>query len=117
MTDTTVKYLRENQTRAEQILWQRLRLKRVGNLRFRRQYRIGSYIVDFVCLQARLIVEIDGESHNMTIDRDQRRQEWLESQGFRIIRFMNSDVRANLEGVVQAIELEIGSIGIGARKA
>ena len=103
--DLHVKFLRQNQTGAERLLWHQLRRKRVGHLRFRRQYRLGSYIVDFVCLWARLIVEVDGPHHDLTFENDQRRTRWLESQGFRVIRFSNDDVMGNLEGVVRRIEV------------
>jgi very-short-patch-repair endonuclease len=104
-----VTFLRQNQTPAEQRLWQQLRAKRSTPLRFRRQSPIGNYVVDFVCLAARLIVEIDGESHNHTIEADERRTRWLESQGFRVVRFMNVDVLKNTEGVVLAIQSELAA--------
>jgi len=104
-----VTFLRQNQTLAEQRLWQQLRAKRSTALRFRRQYPIGNYVVDFVCLATRLIVEIDGESHNHMIEADERRTQWLESQGFRVIRFMNSDVLKNTEGVTQAIQIALAA--------
>jgi len=104
MPDPYVKLLRQQQTAAERLLWHQLRGKRVGGLRFRRQCRLGWYIVDFVCLPARLVVEVDGPSHDQTIEHDERRTRWLESQAFRVIRFSNGDVLANLEGVVRTIE-------------
>jgi very-short-patch-repair endonuclease len=107
MTDSPVSYLRSHQTIAERRLWQKLQAKRCANRRFRRQSRLGSYVVDFVCLSARLIVEVDGESHNHTIDRDHERSRWLESQDFRIVRFTNDDVRYRLEGVVRMIAAEV----------
>jgi very-short-patch-repair endonuclease len=66
MPDPHVKFLRTHETLAEERMWQQLRRKRIGNLRFRRQHRVGRYIVDFVCLPARLIIEIDGPSHELT---------------------------------------------------
>ena len=107
MTDDIVKRLRRNMTKAEHIVWGQLRKKRVGSLRFRRQYRLDSYIVDFVCLPARLIVELDGPQHDLTGEDDDRRTQWLESQNFRVIRFRNEDVVANLEGVIRTIETEL----------
>jgi len=92
MTDPVVKKLRQNSTEAEAKLWYQLRRKQVGGLRFRRQYRLGNYIVDFVCLPARLIIEVDGGQHAEQVARDEARTAWLESQGFRVIRFWNSDV-------------------------
>jgi very-short-patch-repair endonuclease len=81
--------------------------KRSIPLRFRRQYPIGRFVVDFVCLSTRLIIEVDGETHDHTIEADARRTQWLEAQGFRLLRFMNSDVLKNTEGVVQAIQIEL----------
>jgi very-short-patch-repair endonuclease len=107
MSDLQASFLRGNQTIAERRLWQKLQAKRCANRRFRRQFRLGPYIVDFICLSARLVVEVDGDSHNHTIDRDRERSRWIESQGFRIIRFTNDDVRYRLAGVVQMIEVEV----------
>jgi very-short-patch-repair endonuclease len=110
MADPHVKFLRQNQTAAESLLWHQLRRKHVGNLRFRRQYRLGDYIVDFICLAARLIVEVDGDSHDQTYEDDQRRTRWLEGQGFRVMRFWNHEVTGNLEGVVRTIETELNNV-------
>jgi very-short-patch-repair endonuclease len=92
MTDPVVKKLRENATDAERKLWHLLRRKQVAGLRFRRQYPLGPYIVDFVCLPARLIIEVDGGQHADHVERDTMRTAWLESQGFRVIRFWNNEV-------------------------
>jgi very-short-patch-repair endonuclease len=108
MADPQVKFLRQHSTAAEMLLWHQLRRKRIGNLRFRRQYRLGGYIVDFVCLAARLIV--DGDSHDQTYEDDQRRRQWLEGQGFRVMRFWNHEVAGNLEGVVRTIEVELAKV-------
>ena len=72
-------------------------------MRFRRQYPLGNYIVDFVCLPARLIVEIDGGQHGVQIEADEDRTRWLESQGHIVVRFWNNDVLLNTEGVVERI--------------
>ncbi|WP_343712052.1 DUF559 domain-containing protein [Inquilinus sp.] len=103
MADPRVQFLRQNQTEAELLLWHQLRDKRVGGLRFRRQYRLGPYIVDFVCLSEHLVIEIDGPSHELTFDADARRTRWLENQGFRVVRFSNEQVMSELAGVVQTI--------------
>ncbi|WP_343718348.1 endonuclease domain-containing protein [Inquilinus sp.] len=103
MTDERVQFLRENQTEAELLLWYQLRDKRVGGLRFRRQYRLGPYVVDFVCLSARLVIEVDGPSHELSFDADARRTRWLEDQGYRVVRFTNDQVMHELAGVVQTI--------------
>jgi len=104
MADRRAQFLRRNLTEAERLLWHQLRDRRVGGVRFRRQYRLGAYVVDFVCLQVRLVIEVDGPSHEFTLEADQRRTEWLENQGFRVIRFTNDQVMKNLSGTIQMIE-------------
>lgn len=103
MTDPVVKKLRENATEAERKLWHHLRRKQVAGLRFRRQYPLGPYIVDFICLPARLIIEVDGGQHGDQAERDAMRTAWLERQGFRVIRFWNNEVLGNIEGVLHDI--------------
>src|SRR5215467_2678265 len=101
--DAQVKLLRQNQTYTERKLWQQLRRKQLDARRFRRQYRLGRYIVDFVCLSSRLIVEIDGPSHDVRVADDEIRTAWLTRQGFRILRFTNAQVLYDLDSVVQTI--------------
>ena len=99
------KQLRQTMTRAETLLWRYLKAGRMDGVGFRRQTPIGSYIVDFVCFAAKLVIELDGESHDFD-DRqlaDQRRDAFLASEGFRVLRFTNEQVMSNLEGVVEAI--------------
>ena len=92
--------LRNATTPAECKLWSILRMRQIDGLKFRRQEPIGPYIVDFVCYEARLIVEVDGGQHaGPTADHDQRRDAWLAGQGFRVLRFWNVDVFESLEGV------------------
>ncbi len=97
--------LRKNMTKQERRLWQFLRKKNINNLKFRRQYPIGKYIVDFICNEKKLIIEIDGGQHNeaQNISYDQERTEYLESKGYTIIRFWNNDIDNNIEGVYQEI--------------
>ncbi len=104
MADERVRFLRANETRAEKLLWHQLRRKRVGHLRFRRQYRLERYIVDFVCLPKRLVIEIDGPTHEQTAAGDEARTRWLQAFGYRVMRFSNDDVLRDLEGVVRTIE-------------
>ena len=94
--------LRNNATDAERALWKILRGDALNGLRFRRQFPIGTYIVDFVCFDARLIVEVDGGQHNGSA-HDAQRDAWLKSQGFEVLRFWNNDVLQNIEGVRQVI--------------
>jgi len=108
MSYENVNQLRQYQTAAEQLLWAQLRRKRVGP-RFRRQHAIGPFVVDFYCPSARLAIEIDGERHDAKHAYDQRRSDWLERYGVRVIRFTNQDVNENLEGVVRTIEELVGA--------
>jgi very-short-patch-repair endonuclease len=93
--------LRKNPTEAEKHLWHILRGKGMG-VKFRRQAVIGRYIVDFVCFEKKLVIEIDGGQHHQN-QNDVKRDEWLKSQGFDVIRFWNNDVLGNLDGVFEEI--------------
>ena len=97
--------LRSQMTKQEQMLWQYLRKKQINNCRFRRQYPIGPYIVDFICLYKKLVIEIDGGQHNTqeAIDYDSARTSFLKSLGFNVIRFWNSDIDNNIESVFEII--------------
>ena len=99
------KSLRQRMTRAETLLWRYMKAGHLDGLSFRRQMPIGSYIADFVCLAARVIVEIDRETHDF--DERQRsdaaRDRWLASQGYVVLRFTNDDVLSSLEGVLLTI--------------
>ena len=95
--------LRTFNTDAEKLLWSRLRGWRLEGEKFRRQIWLGAYIVDFVCLHQRLVVEADGGQHAQQQDYDDRRTVFLEQQGFRALRFWNNDVIANLDGVLTVI--------------
>ena len=99
--------LRKNRTYPEAILWSALRRRQVGDYHFRRQHPQGPYVLDFVCLKARLAIEIDGPSHDQTVARDEHRTAYLEERGFRLLRFTNEDVRQNLSGVVETIRMAL----------
>ena len=103
MASPTARKLRGNPTEAETRLWSRLRRKQLDGHRFRRQVPIGPYIVDFLCLSARFVVEVDGGQHATEAHRDAKRTAWLESQGFRVGRLWNNDVLGNTDAVVEAI--------------
>jgi very-short-patch-repair endonuclease len=109
------KNLRANATPHERILWRALKELPVEGTHFRRQAPIGPYVVDFFCPAKRLIVELDGGHHNEdeAASRDAERQAWLEQQGYRVIRFWNSDVDKDLNAVMEAIYVEL----YGARDA
>ncbi len=97
--------LRKNMTDAERFLWSKLRRKQLKEYQFYRQKNIGDYIVDFYCPAAKLIVEIDGGQHyaEENIVKDEARDKFLSDLGFRVLRFSNSDVFKNIEGVVTDI--------------
>lgn len=103
MASTIARRLRANATDAEIRLWSRLRRKQLAGFRFRRQQPVGPYVVNFCCLSARLIIEVDGGQHADSV-RNERRTAWLETKGFPMIRFWNHDVLSNTEGVLLAIE-------------
>jgi very-short-patch-repair endonuclease len=95
--------LRKNLTDAEQHLWRILKRHQIAGVKFRRQQPLGSFIVDFVCFERRLIVEVDGGQHAEQVPYDEQRTGWLEAQGYCVLRFWNNDVLANAEGVAEAI--------------
>jgi len=96
------KRLRSDMTDAEGKLWAALRAHRLSGLSFRRQTLVGRFIVDFVCHEKRLIVEVDGGQHADNV-RDVERDRWLVSKGYRVLRFWNSDVLRNRAGVLETI--------------
>lgn len=95
--------LRKNLTDAEQKLWQKLRNKQIKDHKFRRQFVLGNYIVDFICLDKRLIIEVDGGQHMENVDYDSQRDEWLKSQSFKILRFWNNQVLNEIDSVLEVI--------------
>ena len=98
--------LRRPMTPMEKLLWARLRDRRLEGFRFRRQHPAGSYIADFYCASAQLVIEIDGDSHATQEQYDQRRTQWFQDNGYRMVRFVNSDVVNNLDSVMEAIRAE-----------
>ena len=90
-------------TPAEKLLWQHLRYKQVDGTRFRRQHLIGRFIVDFYCSEHRLIVEVDGDVHGTQAEYDEARTEWLEEQGYRVMRFTNQQVQQQMSAVLEVI--------------
>jgi very-short-patch-repair endonuclease len=99
--------LRANLTDAERKLWYWIRKKRLHGLRFRRQVPIGPYIVDFACIERRLVIEVDGGQHGWQQVQDDKRTAWLEAHGWRVIRFWNNEVLGNIEGVFEKLSLEV----------
>ena len=93
--------LRRKESDAERKLRSKLRSRQFINLKFRRQHPIGKYIVDFVSLEKKIVVEVDGGQHNEpgNMEKDEQRTTWLENEGYHVIRFWNSDVLLNIDGV------------------
>lgn len=94
--------LRRAMTTAEARLWRALRASRFGGSKFKRQQPLGDFIVDFVCFESRLVVEVDGGQH-FESSSDTRRDEWLRQRGFRVLRFWNNDVLQNFDAVLMTI--------------
>jgi len=103
MDTKSARQLRNNPTDAERRLWQKLQRRQIAAAKFRRQQPISPFIVDFVCFEHRLIVEVDGGQHAQQVPYDEKRSRWLEAQGYRVLRFWNNDVLANTEAVAQSI--------------
>ncbi len=97
------KVLRKSQTDAETVIWQKLRSSQLNGCKFKRQQPLGRYIVDFVCFDKKLIVEIDGGHHATQRDKDLQREQWLQNEGFEVVRFWNNDIFENIEGVLETI--------------
>jgi very-short-patch-repair endonuclease len=93
--------LRRDMTDAERLLWSRGRDRQLDGLKFRRQATIGPYVVDFLCAELRLVVELDGGQHNE--ERDRVRSSFIGAQGYAIMRFWNNEVLGNLKGVLETI--------------
>ncbi len=104
MFTSRARQLRSSQTPAEQALWQQLRLRQIAGHKFRRQQPLGPYIVDFVCLEARLIVELDGGHHAARAEYDAERTAWLTAQDFRVLRFWNHEALTAPEAVIKVIQ-------------
>ena len=104
-----VRAARREMTAAERRLWSHLRARQLAGCKFRRQVWVGPFIADFFCAEAKLIVEVDGETHATQHDYDQRRTAWLAREDFPVVRFANSDVMENIEGVLEQLLTEIPS--------
>ena len=102
-TRERARQLRKNPTDAERLLWRKLRFWQLDGLKFRRQQPLGRYIVVFICLEKRLVIEVDGGQHSEQVAYDVERDIWLRDQGFNVLRFWNYDVLKNIDGVVDVI--------------
>jgi very-short-patch-repair endonuclease len=109
MANELARKLRREMTDTERILWSTLRSRRLGGFRFRRQHPIGPYVVDFVCLEKRFIVEIDGAHHGEAAQmaHNRRRTRWLEVAGYVVFRAANTEVFENRDGVAETNFREI----------
>ncbi len=101
--NTFARRLRIEATDAERKLWQLLRAHRFQDFKFRRQQPIGPYIVDFVCFEAGMIVELDGGQHSETVECDRQRDAWLQNEGYRVLRIWNNELFENEVGVMEKI--------------
>ena len=102
---TLARVMRKEPTEAEKKLWRCLRLRQIDGMKFRRQQTIGKYIADFVCLEKRVIVEVDGGQHGEDHGKagDKVRDEWFSQRGYKVLRFWNNEVMKNTQGVVETI--------------
>jgi len=108
MTIKFARNLRKNQTRAEDIFWREVRNRLFLNLKFRRQVPIGKYIVDFVCEQEKLIIELDGDQHAENETYDEERTRMLENYGYRVVRYWNEDLYEGLDRVFEELSCLVG---------
>lgn len=99
--------LRNQPTDAERFLWRYLRDHQIEGAKFRRQHPIGTYIVDFACLQKKVLIELDGGQHAESAPDDQVRDAWLKAEGYAVLRFWNHEVFENIDGVVEAIRCSL----------
>jgi very-short-patch-repair endonuclease len=102
-TISRARTLRANATDAERFLWQHLRLRQMDGHKFRRQRPIGPYVVDFICLEKRLVIEVDGGQHNTQVPQDAEREAWLQQEGYTVLRFWNHEVLTQIETVKNAV--------------
>ena len=100
---SNAKQLRKNCTHTEQHLWYFLRAKRLNGYKFKRQYVIDNYIVDFICIEHKLVIELDGSQHMDALDYDLKRTNYLNNKGYKVLRFWNHDVLQNTDSVLREI--------------
>ena len=93
--------LRKSHTDTELLLWKYLRTRQMEGVKFRRQQPIGKYVVDFVSFEKRVVIEVDGGQHSEEVDKE--RDQWLNNEGFKVLRFWNNEVLKNTEGVFEVI--------------
>ena len=96
--------LRENQTEAEILLWERIRDRKLNGLKFRRQYGVGPYILDFFCSDKRIAIELDGEQHKNNQEYDTERDLYLNDKDIKVLRFWNEELIRDIEGILKRVE-------------
>lgn len=102
-TTIIARNLRKRFTDAEKLLWRHLRAKQLEGFKFRRQQPIGNYIVDFVCFEKGVVIEVDGGQHAVEREKDRERDKWLKGQDLKVLRFWNNEVLTNIAGVLEVI--------------
>ena len=107
--------LRKSMTEAERKLWSALRFEQMNGCKFRRQHPFENYILDFVCLEKKLVIEVDGSQHMEQLHKDEARTKALERAGFRVMRFWNNEVLNEFAGVTEAIFLALKTHPHGPR--
>ena len=103
MTSQLARALRQRMTDAERLLWRHLRNRELGGWKFRRQYPVGPFIVDFICVEKNVVIEVDGGQHAENEEQDLQRSAYLNKMGYRVLRFWNNEVLQETEGVLTAI--------------
>ena len=99
--------MRQNPTQAEAILWHYFRKERLGGYKFRRQHIIQTFIVDFYCPAARLVIEVDGPVHQRQVDYDRVREDYLRAAGYQVLRFKNEEILNELKHVLDVISQKL----------
>ncbi|MFH0343629.1 MAG: endonuclease domain-containing protein [Chromatiales bacterium] len=108
--NSLARVLRNNSTEAERCLWSRLRGRRLDGVKFRRQQVLGPYVVDFLCLEPKVVIEIDGGQHAEQVSNDLRRTEYLKVLGYRVLRFWNHEVLGDPDAALESIRAALVEI-------
>ncbi len=99
--------LRKVMTDAERLLWRNLRNRHMGGHKFRRQHPVGSYVVDFVCMEKKVVIELDGGQHSFKLSSDAKRSDYLIAKGYTVMRFWNNEVLQETDAVLNTILQEL----------
>ncbi len=110
MTVGQARELRRQATEAEALLWRHLRHRQLAGLKFRRQHPVGRYVADFCCEEEKLVIELDGGQHAAEADEDEQRTENIEKFGYLVVRYWNSEVISNIDGVLADIRRQAQDI-------